>query len=204
MRYGAAFCILIALSSAVFATEGVTSSRLVSFDVSDYRGLDGKRWIHMTCEYEARYSESMDELIATLRDFPRTPQVFSRVEAVRVRSETNGIAITETRTAVRVLGFAFVSNLVFKNSLERSGPREATERIEMIESDGSCLSTKGAWEFVDESGAGGPSTFARYTIDTYADPRFPGQEIIMRNFGAADIKKAMLELGAAVSRIPAL
>jgi hypothetical protein len=193
-------CALMLFSSPLDAEGEVLSTRLLSFAVSDYRSLDGKRWIHMTCEYEATYSESMERLIGTLWDFPRSPQVFSRVEAVRVRSETGGIAITETRTAVRVLGLAFVSNFVFRNSLERSGPRKATARFEMLESDGSCLSTTGEWEFEDQSGAGGPLTLARYSIDTYAEPRFPGQELIMRGFGAADIKNAMLELGAGASR----
>lgn len=190
-------CILFASSSFVNAAGGIISTQALGFNVSDYRDLDGKRWIHMNCEYEAQYSLRMEDLIATLRDFPRSPKVFSRVEAVRVRSEINGIAITETRTAVRVLGFAFVSNLVFKNCLERKGLSEATVTFEMIETDGSCLSTKGTWTFEDNSGTGGPLTLARYTIDTYVEPRFPGQAVIMRSFGAADVKKVMLELGAA-------
>ncbi len=67
------------------AARGLARARPLSFAVSDYRGADGRPWIHMSCEYEGLYDESLDGLVVTLWDFARAPQVFSRIEAVRGR-----------------------------------------------------------------------------------------------------------------------
>ena len=191
---------LVASALAAEAPGGLRDSRPIEFHVSDYRDSDGKRWIRMSCEYEGRYEESVDDLVATLWDFPRSPRVFSRIEAVRVRSESEGRAVTEQKSAVRVLGFAFISNLVFSNCVARTGEGAAIVSFESIETDGSCLSTKGSWTLEEEPGSGGRETRARYSIESYVQPRFPGQEVIMRAFGAADIGRVMRELGAAAAR----
>ena len=199
-RFALLLFVLAASALAAEAPRGLRDSRMLSFKVSDYRDPGGRRWIRMSCECEGHFRESVDDLVATLWDFPRSPRVFSRIEAVRVRSEADGAAVTEQRSAVRVLGFAFVSNLVFSNRVSRDGPGDATVSFEMIETDGSCLSVKGCWTFEDDPGPEGRATLARYSIDSLVEPRFPGQETIMRIFGAADIGRLMRELGAAVAR----
>jgi hypothetical protein len=192
---------LLAPALAWAASGGLESVRPLRFEVSDYRDAEGRHWIHLCSEYEGLYGESMDDLGAVLWDFPRSPEVFSRIEAARVRSEAEGLVVTEQRTAVRFLGLAFVSNLVFANSVDRSDPGSVTFSFETIETDGSFLSSKGYWTFTDVSGSGGPATRARFSLDTYIKPIFPGQAVIMRGFGAADVVRAMRELGAgAVAR----
>lgn len=182
------------------ASRGLAEARPLSFAVSNYRSVDNRKWIHMNCEYEGLYDESLDCLVATLWDFEQAPRVFSRIEAVRVRSITDGYAVTEQRSAVRVLGFAFISNLVLSNKLTRTGPQSATLDSEIIGSDGSCLSGSANWSFEEYQGPQGKRTRARYSFDSYVEPRFPAQAQIMRAFGEADIGRIMRELGAAAAK----
>ncbi len=192
--------LLLCLGAAGVSAAPMDSPRQLSFEVSDYRDAQGKRWIRLSCEFECAYREKMASVVATLWDFPASTKVFSRIEAVRVRSDDGARAVTEQRTGVRVLGLAFISNLVFLNTLTRPGPSAAVLSFETIETDDSCLSTKGAWYLEERSDASGPVTVARYVLDSYVEPRFPGQAVIMRSFGAGDIKMLMRELGAAMTR----
>jgi hypothetical protein len=173
------------------------SARPIRCEVSDYRDVDGKRWIHMVAEFEGEIPCAMDEIIGTLWDFEGSPRMFSRIEAIRVRSDDGSVAVTEQRTGVRVLGFSFISNLVFKSVLERPAPAKAEVGFEMVESDGSCLASRGGWLLEDRGEAGRPSTYLRYSLDSLVEPRFPGQATILRMFLAGDIRKLFRELGAA-------
>ena len=197
-----AFCV-VAASPAVPQTKaaaGPAAARQLRFEVSDYRDPQGKRWIHLSCEFEYSYQARMEDIIVTLWDFPRAPKIFSRIESVRVLSDTGTVAVTDQRTAVRVLGLAFISNLVFRSTLTRRNPDSTTLSYETIKTDGSCLSAAGAWYLEEKSASSGPSTYARYSLESYVEPRFPGQAAIMRGFGAADVKKVMRELGQAMAR----
>jgi len=188
-------CLLATASSAPAGTP-----RQLRYEVSDFRDAAGKRWIRMSYEFECSYGQRMDKVISTLWDFRSSPKVFSRIESVRLRSDSGTAAVTEQRTVVRLLGFVFASNLVFSNSLTRRGPAAATVGFEMIETDGSCLSSKGSWELEDRSTPDVPSTYVRYTFETDIEPRFPAQAAIMRGFGPADVKTTMRELGQAMAR----
>ncbi|MGA2548221.1 MAG: hypothetical protein ABSF43_16865 [Rectinemataceae bacterium] len=172
--------------------------RQISYDVSDYRGPDGKAWIHMTSRCETAIRAPMEAIIAKLWDFTGAPRVFQRIDAIHVRSDTGTMAVTEQRTVVRVLGISFVSNLVFRNTMTRQGQKAATVSFEMIESDGSCLSSKGAWELEDCSDKKGPSTYVQYSLDSYIEPRFPGQAFFLRDFGSNDMKGMVRELTQAM------
>jgi hypothetical protein len=191
---------LAAPAASAPGAPGAAAPRQLRYDVSDYRDVGGKRWIRLNCDFECAYGENMEKVIATLWDFKSTPKVFSRIESVRLRSDTGTAAVTEQRLVVRVLGLAFVSDLVYGNALTRRGEKEATVGFAMIESDGSCLSTSGAWDMEDRSLPSVPSTYVRYSFETIIEPRFPGQAAIMRGFGAADVKSAMRELGLAMAR----
>jgi len=183
------------------AAEAAQSpARELGFEVSDFHDAQGKYWIHVSGKFACDYAQAMDDVIATLWDFADAPRVFSRIEAVRVRSSSAGAAVTEQRTAVRVLGLAFISNLVFRNALKRTGTGAAVLSFELLESDGSCLATRGAWELANEPGPSGPRTHAEFWLDTYVEPRFPGQAAILRGFGAGDMRRTMRELGLAIKR----
>jgi hypothetical protein len=170
------------------------------FEVSDYRDGDGKRWIHLYCEFECSYREKMEDLIATLWDFPNSPKVFSNIDSVRVLSETDTTAVTEQRTGVRILGLSFVSRLVYKDSLVRKDSGAATMGFETIETDDSVLFSKGGWDLEDRSDSSGPATYAVYHIENYIDPRFPAESAILRDFGAPGFRKVMRELGVATAK----
>jgi hypothetical protein len=172
----------------------------VTYDVSDYRDADGKTWIHMTSRCETAIRAPMETIIAKLWDFTGAPRVFQRIDAIHVRSDTGTMAVTEQRTVVRVLGVSFVSNLVFRDAMTRQSQKAATVSFEMIESDGSCLSSKGAWELEDCSDQKGPSTYVQYSLDSYIEPRFPAQAFFLREFGSNDMKGMVRELTQAMGR----
>jgi hypothetical protein len=196
----AALLLGFCLAATASSSTGAFAPRQLRFEVSDYRDGNGKKWLRMSYDFECAYGERMDKVIATLWDFRSSPKVFSRIESIRLRSDTGSAAVTEQRTVVRVLGLAFASDLVFSTALTRQGPAAATVGFEMIETDGSCLSSRGSWAMEDRSVPGFPSTYVRYTVETDIEPRFPGQAAIMRGFGAADVKAAMRELGQAMAR----
>ena len=199
----AAILIGLCMLAVSLSAEGALRfgvARPLAFNVSDYSDPQGKTWIRYSCAFECLYRARVDEVVAKLWDFADSPKIFSRIEMVRVRSDTGTEAVTEQRTAVRLLGLAFVSNLVFRNTIERSGPGSAKVNFESIETDGSSLSSKGGWTLEDRSDQGGPATYAVYRLESFIAPRFPGQAAIMRAFGAGDEEKLMGELARAVSR----
>jgi hypothetical protein len=174
--------------------------RLTGFEVSDYLDPAGRKWIRMRGRCETAIRAPMDEVIAKLWDFKDSPKVFSRIEAVRLRSDDGTRAVTEQRTAVRVLGLAFVSNLVFLNTLARRDEGSATVGFAMVDSDGSCMASTGGWELTELSDGEGAATFAEFWFDNIVEPRFPGQALIMRAFGADDVKRIVRELSQAIGR----
>jgi hypothetical protein len=174
--------------------------RELSFDVAKYRAPDGKRWIRMSAVYESAYRASMEDIIAALWDFEDAPKTFSRIEAVRLRSDTGTEAVIEQRTGIRVLGFSYLSNLVFRERLKREGPRSAVIDFETIEVDDTTLSSGGSWTLEEVSDDSGPLTRVRYSLECCVEPKFAAQEFIMREFGGGDLRKLMRELGAATAR----
>jgi hypothetical protein len=179
----------------------VGAERKLAFDVSKYRAPDGKKWIRLFCEYDSVYRATMDDVLGILWDFESSHEIFPRIEETRVRSisEDGSVAVTEQRTGVRILGFAYVSNLVFRNELLRDGPVAAVE-FEAIEVDDTTLSSKGRWTLVEDRDESGPLTYVRYSLDSCVEPKYPAQEWIMRNFGDGDMKKIIRELRKAVAR----
>jgi hypothetical protein len=202
LRALAVFALLLAVSAPAAATAD-PGPRQIGFSVSDYTDENGGSWIRLRAEFECVLRSPMDQVIATLWDFAASPKIFSRIDAIRVRYDTGSESETEQRTGVRILGLAFLSDLVLKNGLHRSGPASATVDFESIETDGSCLFSRGAWGLEERSSASGVETRVTYSLDTCVERRFPGQAGIMRAFGAGDMKKLMRELRAAVdSRAP--
>lgn len=177
----------------------IRSPEPLLFEVTEHVDEAGRKWIHLSSSFECKYRLSMEDLIATLWDFPNYPKIFSRVAADRLMSDTGTQTITEQRTVVSILGLSFVAELRFKTTLTRWDADVASVDFVMTESDGSCLSNRGSWEMEDISDESGPLTRLKYSIDSDVASRFPGQAEIMRIFGAADVKKAMTELGVAAA-----
>jgi hypothetical protein len=176
------------------------AERELAFEVSDYRDAEGKAWIRLSGAFESAYRADLEAVIATLWDFGSAPRTFSRIEAVKVRSDTGTVAVIEQRTGIRVLGFSYLSNLVFRESLSRGGPLAARIGFESIEVDGTTLSARGSWTLEGFDDASGGSTYVRYEMESLVAPAFPAQSLIMRRFGEADLRKALRELGSAAAR----
>lgn len=175
------------------------AQRQLYFSVSDYKDAQGKAWIRVSGGYEGAYRARMEDVIATLWDFKGAPQTFPRIEATRVRSDDGRVAEIEQRTGVHVLGFSYITNLVFRDILRR-GDKTAVIDFESIEVDGSVLSTKGTWSLEDRSDAAGCATYVRYTLESFVAPRYPAQAVIMRQFGGEDIRALIQQLGEATAR----
>jgi hypothetical protein len=175
--------------------------RELAFDVRSRHTPDGKRWIRLCGEYDSVYRASIDDVIAALWDFEGSPKTFSRIMATRVRSDDGTVAVIEQRTGVRVLGFSYLSNLVFRDLLSRDGPKSATLEFEAIEVDETTLSSRGSWTLVESDDESGPLTYVRYFLDSYVKPKYPAQEWIMRQFGGGDMRRVIRELYKATKKI---
>jgi hypothetical protein len=182
------------------AAPGLGEPRQLRFEVSDYLDPGGGKWIRLLGEFECAYRAKLDRVLSILWAFSESPSVFTGIDSVRVRSDDGKRAVTELRTAVRILGFVFASGQVLNQSLSRPSPGSAAIEFEAIETDGSSLSTKGSWSLEERQDPSGPSTYVRYSLEAVVQPRFPGQLLIMRSFGAGDLKKVMRELGKAIDR----
>ena len=184
-------------ASADLVLEG---PRQIKYDVSDFTDAQGKHWIHVTASFAAAYPRSVDQVVNTLWDFAGSPKVFSRLESVKVRSNDGRTAVTEQRTAVRILGLAYISDIVLLNELERSNPSSALVKFRLIGTDGSCLATAGAWHVVQRSDTARTVADVEYDLDTIIEPRFPAQAAIMRGFGPGDMRHLLRELGDALAK----
>jgi hypothetical protein len=177
----------------------VGRQRQVSLRVSSERA-EGKDWIRMQADFETAYRAGIEETIAVIRDFEGGPRIFSRIASVKLRSDDGTVAVTEQRTVVRALGLAFVSDVTFRNLLVRSGSSRALISFETIETDGSVLKVTGSWDLMEVQDGSDRLTYLRYRLDNWTAPRAPGQEAVMRAFGAGDMRKVLRELGAAIER----
>jgi len=182
------------------ASLGSSAPRKIAYEVSRERSPDGAAWIDMRADFETVYPFGIEEIVAVLEDYEGTPEVFSRVESVKLRSKEGDTAITEQVSAVRILGLAFISKLAFRVETEWAGPGRAVVSFHAIETDGSAYLSDGSWELEAMDVGGSRSTYLRYRLETWAEPRFPGQEGIMRAFGAGDFQRTLRELGAALRR----
>jgi hypothetical protein len=217
-RYLTVVALLIAMVTAAFAAPESSAGRSdvipassefpnlvgverqVAFEVSKYKAPDGKRWIRLYSEYESVYRANMEDVIATLWDFEESPKIFSRILATHLRSNTGTVAVIEQKTGIRVLGFGYTSNLVFKDVLRRDEPGSVVLEFEAIEVDKTTLSSRGSWILMEGRDESGPLTYARYTLDSYVEPKYPAQEWIMRQFGDGDMKRVIRELYKATVR----
>jgi len=176
-------------------------AKALSYEVKLVTLEDRTTWIESETEVEAVFMGSLEDALAILEDYENSPRVFSRIEAVRVRSSTpDGVTVTEQRSAVRVLGLAYVTNLVFRCEVAREGGDRATLTFRMIDGDGSARSSEGSWTIEPARLGSEEAVYLRYRCSMLVERRFPMQLEIMRSFGKADFEKMVLELGKALDR----
>ncbi len=171
---------------------------MVRFDVLSERGPDKRTWIDFSAEVEAVFRCPVGPILETLWDFESSPGVFKRIESVKVRSDDGSVAVTEQKSAIRVLGFSFESSLVFENELIRTGGGSAVFMFKTIEVDAVTRSVTGSWYLEEFADSGGVATKVRYSMQSYVESTFLGQEWIIRSFGEGDVKNVVRELAAAV------
>ena len=179
----------------------VASERQLEFEVSRYYASDGARWIRLRSQFDSAFRAKAEDILATLWDFEGSPKVFSRIEESHVRSlsDDGTVAVTVQRTGVRILGFAYLSDVVFRTELKRNGPVTKVES-EAIEVDHTVLTSRNSWILVEGQDASGPITYVRYSLDSYVAPKFPVQEWLMRKFGGSDMRELIRELRAATTK----
>lgn len=159
---------------------------------------DGTSWIKLVVDVEGVIPGSIDEVLAILRDYEKGPQVFSRVDSVKVRSREEAFAITEQKNVIRVLGLVYESTIVFKTQQERISANEALSTFSMVDSDGTTRSVDGGWRLKSVVVKGQSAVYLEYYNSMLVAPRFPLQLQIMRAFGRGDYERVVRELGAAV------
>lgn len=188
------------LSSAPKAKEPpfCASPDTVRFDVFSERGSDKRTWIDLSAEVEAVFRCPVEPILETLWDFESSPGVFKRIESVNVRSDDGKVAVTEQKSAIRVLGLSFESSLVFENEMIRNGDGTAVFMFKTIEVDAITRSVTGSWYLEEFADAAGVATRVRYSMQSYVESAFLGQEWIMRSFGEGDIENVVRELATAV------
>jgi hypothetical protein len=169
------------------------------FSVSDYRDPQGKSWIRLSGECEGAYRQSIDDLVATLWDFANAPKTFARIDSCRLIADDGRTAEIEQNTGVRILGLAFLSRAVFRDTLIRDEDTAAIS-FESIDVDDTMLSSKGEWLLEDRSDSSGCATYVRYKLESIVEPRFPGQLYIMRQFGPADMQALLKQLNEATAK----
>lgn len=171
---------------------------MLRFSVQSERGSDKKTWIDMSAEVEAVYRCPIGPILETLWDFKSSPRVFKRIKSVTVRYDDGKVSVTEQKSAIRVLGLCFESNLVFENELVRGGEGSAVFMFKTIETDELTRSVTGSWVLEEFSDSYGVATRVRYSVQSNLESGFFGQDWIMRSFGEGDIKNIVLELADAV------
>ncbi len=171
--------------------------RTLSYEARLVALADGSSWIRNGTEIRAVFAGRLEDLVALLCDYEGSPKVFPRIESVRVRSSEGGVAVTEQRSIVRILGFEYVSNLVFRNELKRASPTAASLTFTMIDGDGSCRSVEGGWDLESLESGGPQAVLVTYRCDMLVLPRYPLQLQIMQLFGKADYEHMVSELGSA-------
>ncbi len=172
------------------------------YEVDDYRDESGTRWIRLTSVFDTAYRAPLESVLAVLWDFRRFPERFSRIESVRVRSESADSAVIEQRTAVRVLGISHVTELTYLMELERPAAGAAILRFSSVEVDDSTRSSAGAWTLAEVADPSGPITVLRHAAETVVKPKYPSQAALMRRFGAKDLRHVLQEIGAALAVSP--
>jgi hypothetical protein len=175
------------------------TQRQLQFSVSDYRDPAGKAWIRLSCECDGAYRQKMSDVLATLWDFNSWPKVFARIVDVKLRSNDGTTAVIEQKTGLRLFNLSYASDIVFREVLTRSA-KSAVLSFEGIQSDDKTLSAKGSWTLEDRTDASGIATYVRYYFETCIAQQYPAQTEIMRQFGGADIRALIQQLGEATAR----
>ncbi len=202
-------CALILAAPGVSADPGAAKAtktrsffdppRTISFEIHSEKAADKRTWISFGAQIESVFRCPMERIMETLWDFESSPEVFKRIDSVRVRFNDGRVAVTEQKSVIRVLGISYVSELVFENEQRKTGDTTAVFTFKAVELDANTKSSAGSWymeEFVDSSGT--VSTRIVYTVESVVAATVPGQEFFIRNFGEGDIKNLVRELAVAV------
>lgn len=169
------------------------------YEVTDFHDESGTRWIRLSSVFETAYRAPLESVLSVLWDFRRFPERFSRIESVRVRSESADSAVIEQRTAVRVLGINHVTELAYRMEIQRPPSGGAVVRFSSVEVDDSTRSSSGAWTLAEVADPSGPITVLRHEAETDVKPKYPSQAALMRRFGAKDLRHVLQEIGAALA-----
>ena len=156
--------------------------------------------ILLKARYETAIAAGLDEVIAVLRDFEKSPETFSRIDSIDLISNDGVEAITDQTTAIRVLGISYVSVARFRSRIDRLSPTEAFISFESIRTDSKLIKSTGSWRLRELLNGNSVLTHVDYRLETLVPARVIGQEFVMRSFGGADVARTLRELSAAVAR----
>jgi hypothetical protein len=154
-------------------------------------------WIKTDVEVEAVFPGKVEDLAAILLDNENFPKIFSRVESVRRLSVSGDTTISRQRNVVRLLGFSYVTESVFRTVISRPEPGRFMMVFTFVEGDGSTKSGEGSWDLEAVSVDGSPAVYVHYRNTVTVLQKFPMQLEIMQAFGKGDFERLVTELGKA-------
>ena len=133
---------------------------------------DGSSWIRNGTEIRTVFAGRLEDLVALLCDYEGSPRSFpgsSRCGCAALRAGGRNRAAQHGA----ILGFEYVSNLVFRNELKRASPTAASLTFTMIDGDGSCRSVEGGWDLESLESGGPQAVLVAYRCDMLVRPRYP-------------------------------
>ena len=203
-RFSAAVFLLVLGAAGRGWTLDNGAVQRILFSVTSEKDVDGRSWIAMRGEYAAVLDAAPEEIMNVLCAYEALPSVFNHTKNVRVLDNRGDIARIQQTMMFAALGitFASTSELFIRN--ERSRPDGAAQYITMIKGDGSMLKSEASWTMESLAPAPSPAKKPRcrivYRLESWSGPRYPLQEIVMRDFGSKDIEDVVRQLAEAVQR----
>ena len=167
--------------------------RMLSYEVKS--GTESG-WITLSASCESAYAASATTIEKILENYVGAPKIFSRIDWVRIVDRLPDGAITEQSSGIKAFGLKFYPVTRFHQWTSRDADYINMNFIQ-VASGGTLKNCYGAYSVADRSTADSPLCYFHYSISFEARLEFPGQEAIMRNFGAADIERVVTELGEA-------
>lgn len=191
---------LAAAPEATKVAELQGRPRALVYEVANAGSEDGNEWIRSDAVVEAVFPGKVEDLVAILTEHKGDSSIYSRVESDKVLESGPGYWVTEQVSAIRMLGLAYVSRLVFRTTLENGANGKRSLEFRMIDGDGSSKSVEGSYDMEPVLAGGQEAVYLRYRCTMVVKKRFGIQLWVMQTFGKGDFERTVQELGEAFAR----
>ncbi|MEI6386810.1 MAG: hypothetical protein WCQ50_09250 [Spirochaetota bacterium] len=179
------------------ALIGTTKQLEVSVEAGPRKG-----WIHARAVFQTAYPYSGTRVYALLNDYSNISRLFSRIWKERIVATIPGGYLMEQETGVKILGFVFSSTIRLRTLITPDVGGGGTIQCILVNEGGALENNTTTWQIRELSSSSGPLCLATYSIEFDTLNQFPGQILIMRQFGPQEIAGTLVELREALDRLP--